>query len=835
MADGKQLEILKQGVEVWNKWRKDNPDVEIDLSGADLKGSNLIRADFSKTVLNRQYSSSINGRVHSIRTTCTNVNLSNADLSDANLSKADLSDADLSNADLRNTKLVESKLIETNLSKANLKNTNFTNANITAINLYGTVKDNWIIYGVKCHYYYNDVQGKLRIPEERNFDKGEFEIINGKKDRNSTGNFIRLNKRLSVLKEKCFLKIQNMDPQKNWLLAIIGLLIAIISLIISYIPLREKAQFIITNCIIRSDAKIIIQANNDKANQDKQLDVVFDGYPFPKSGHLISSEGMHQWHFKIKKHTKVEKLIKDGEHKIKVRFPGDDYSKEENILFISKPPIVRVEKTNTSGQTIVKGDITTELQIPKNLLSVHISYFHEGQENKIDNIPLKTRIHEDTGITYFEFETSLQGLPVLNEDDPNFSAPFWSLEVMDQAGNKYYYEQSYSKFIALGSEKFGVGDIANVRVVNLSKDITNNLTNIKKTIRIIPKKMIEKLPPDGKPPIELNISAIGNNAAKLEWNYNIDIKSIAPLTLVYKEDKKIGVSATTEFIDYSVNKNTNYRVEQQTEEVIYSSEKKVFDSSIIKEKKIIATLPKSGTFLITTKPPDASIKIFEAGGEKVYSSPEELRSIFFMDLDSGVYKVEVSKKRYKTFQKNITINSAQKTTLNVELELKHYIIEGRIISFEWKRIELNQYMFWVAKLFSFRINEGNKVVKGIQLIKHSNRIKLSNTGTLGRPVIVIIKSSYNPGKLLFLNYSDKLEEFNVKKEDFSINGELKKIAFELEYTGMHYYPLIVYLCLDSTKISKEQKSAIKNSLNIEEKKLKDDDTMYIDDLKDFEY
>jgi len=45
--------------------------------------------------------------------------------------------------------------------------------------------------------------------------------------------------------------------------------------------------------------------------------------------------------------------------------------------------------------------------------------------------------------------------------------------------------------MAPGSDKFGVGDIANVRVVKLSKDITNKLSNIKSTIRIIPKKIIE--------------------------------------------------------------------------------------------------------------------------------------------------------------------------------------------------------------------------------------------------------------------------------------------------------------------------------------------------------
>jgi hypothetical protein len=72
MANKEHLEILKQGVDVWNKWRKDNPDVVPDLSGATLIGANLSR-----------------------------YNLSGVNLRGANLIDADLIDADLTFADLR--------------------------------------------------------------------------------------------------------------------------------------------------------------------------------------------------------------------------------------------------------------------------------------------------------------------------------------------------------------------------------------------------------------------------------------------------------------------------------------------------------------------------------------------------------------------------------------------------------------------------------------------------------------------------------------------------------------------------------------------------------------
>ena len=67
MANPEHLEILKQGVEVWNRWRKDNPDIApklekanlqgIELNGSDLRQadirfSNLGEADLSEAILN---------------------------------------------------------------------------------------------------------------------------------------------------------------------------------------------------------------------------------------------------------------------------------------------------------------------------------------------------------------------------------------------------------------------------------------------------------------------------------------------------------------------------------------------------------------------------------------------------------------------------------------------------------------------------------------------------------------------------------------------------------------------------------------------------------------
>ncbi len=55
MADEQQLAVLRQGSDVWNAWRKQNPELRADLawtnlSGANLSGANL-RANFSGTDL----------------------------------------------------------------------------------------------------------------------------------------------------------------------------------------------------------------------------------------------------------------------------------------------------------------------------------------------------------------------------------------------------------------------------------------------------------------------------------------------------------------------------------------------------------------------------------------------------------------------------------------------------------------------------------------------------------------------------------------------------------------------------------------------------------------
>jgi len=131
MANEEHLVILKQGVEAWNKWRRENPDTKPDLMdaslvAADLIGANLSRADLIGADLSRA--------------DLIGANLSGADLSwaaviwanlsGANLSGADLSGADLRRAGLRGADLRGAELTGADLRKAGLRGADLRGANV---------------------------------------------------------------------------------------------------------------------------------------------------------------------------------------------------------------------------------------------------------------------------------------------------------------------------------------------------------------------------------------------------------------------------------------------------------------------------------------------------------------------------------------------------------------------------------------------------------------------------------------------------------------------------------------------------------------------------------
>ena len=127
MANEEQLSILKQGVDVWNRWRKQNPFVNIDLSKA-----NLVRMDLNYANLRGAKLSGAD---------LSSGKLIGAKLNKANLNAANLSKANLRGAYLRGTDLGGAFLCEANLCLANLRETHLSGADLSGADLTGVYLD----------------------------------------------------------------------------------------------------------------------------------------------------------------------------------------------------------------------------------------------------------------------------------------------------------------------------------------------------------------------------------------------------------------------------------------------------------------------------------------------------------------------------------------------------------------------------------------------------------------------------------------------------------------------------------------------------------------------
>ncbi|SRR6266542_4315365 len=55
MANQEHVEILKQGVGVWNQWRDEHPEIQPDFDEANLEGTHLSQADLSGANFRRAY------------------------------------------------------------------------------------------------------------------------------------------------------------------------------------------------------------------------------------------------------------------------------------------------------------------------------------------------------------------------------------------------------------------------------------------------------------------------------------------------------------------------------------------------------------------------------------------------------------------------------------------------------------------------------------------------------------------------------------------------------------------------------------------------------------
>jgi uncharacterized protein YjbI with pentapeptide repeats len=144
MAIAQHLEILKSGVEAWNRWRSENPAVRPDLSDADIshftvngvRPADLRGANLREVSLDYSY-------------------LKGSDLREADLEGASFEHANLSEAYLEGVCLCHANLKRANLHKARCGGTQFHHADLSGASLVetdveGTVFQSCRVYGISA-------------------------------------------------------------------------------------------------------------------------------------------------------------------------------------------------------------------------------------------------------------------------------------------------------------------------------------------------------------------------------------------------------------------------------------------------------------------------------------------------------------------------------------------------------------------------------------------------------------------------------------------------------------------------------------------------------------
>src|SRR6266700_2150814 len=145
MANAEHLDILQQGVEVWNQWRQTHRDISPDLSHAILSQARLPGINFVFTDLRGAILEGADLRfANLISALLSNLNahhayLINAHLGGATLTHANLSEAHLYMADFTDVNLHEANLSNANMTDAVFISTDLTTAELTSAKLWRTL------------------------------------------------------------------------------------------------------------------------------------------------------------------------------------------------------------------------------------------------------------------------------------------------------------------------------------------------------------------------------------------------------------------------------------------------------------------------------------------------------------------------------------------------------------------------------------------------------------------------------------------------------------------------------------------------------------------------
>ena len=363
----------------------------------------------------------------------------------------------------------------------------------------------------------------------------------------------------------------------QWWQLIVG---AIITLLAVLIPLfwdslkPTPPEFVLINPIQRPDSAITIEAQNRAAAKKKNLTVEFDGLKFSNAAILQPNSEPPFWRFILQGRSIPDSLLRDGRHAVRAGFAGEKLGEPMTVLFNTQAPLVSVEVKHPPGkpnERIFIGRAVSRLPPPADTLTVDIAFNSGGSKPVEIPVPVKRVIEESTGRMYFEFETTVQGLPKISPQDPRYAEPFFALRITDAAGNRQYQQESYAQFTALGDKRFGATK-ADIEFKRLPVEVPlkgfgklDKNGNMKLTFRVTPRAAALTQLANGQPAIILRVTSIAGNMRQLDWtNLPDSLRMPQPVTTILRDEQPLGQSLSNQFTDAKApsNREATYRVEQ---------------------------------------------------------------------------------------------------------------------------------------------------------------------------------------------------------------------------------------------------------------------------------
>ena len=131
MANQEHVKAIKQGVQYWNNWRAEHPDIKPDLAWANLVGIDLSGANFENANMKLAFCRGGN---------LEGVNFKNAILYGINLEESNSKEANMEGASLEGAHVRKADLTSANLKNSNMKLANLQDAVLDDVDLTGATK-----------------------------------------------------------------------------------------------------------------------------------------------------------------------------------------------------------------------------------------------------------------------------------------------------------------------------------------------------------------------------------------------------------------------------------------------------------------------------------------------------------------------------------------------------------------------------------------------------------------------------------------------------------------------------------------------------------------------